>query len=87
MNKIFAYILILGTIVQLCGQSSDILIWEKDTLNLYSNPLEKRVDWQKINQSISEQIEEHLLATNNDSIIEISPFPSIFAGLVSSLTT
>ena len=74
MNKIFAYILILGTIVQVCGQSSDILIWEKDTLNLYSNPLEKRTDWQKINQSISEQIEENLLATRNDSIIEISPF-------------
>ena len=74
MNKIFSYILIVGTIVQVCGQNSDILIWEKDTLNLYSNPLEKRNDWQKINQSISEQIEEHLLATSKDSIIEISPF-------------
>ncbi|QWX82526.1 hypothetical protein H0I23_08545 [Cellulophaga sp. HaHaR_3_176] len=74
MNKFFAYILILGTIVQVCGQSSDILIWKKDTLNLYSNPLEKRTDWQKINQSISKQIEEHLLATSNDSIIEISSF-------------
>lgn len=73
-TKIFAYILILGTIIPVCGQSSDVLIWEKDTLNLYSNPLEKRTDWQKINQSISEQIEVHLLATSNDSIIEISPF-------------
>ena len=74
MNKIFSYILILGTIAQVCGQSTDILIWEKDTLNLYSNPLEKRNDWKEINQSISEQIEEHQLATSKDSVIEISPF-------------
>lgn len=74
MNKIFVYILILGTIAQASGQSSDILIWEKDTLNLYSNPLEKRTDWQEINQSISQQIEEHLLVRSNDSITEISPF-------------
>lgn len=74
MNKIFAYILILGTIAQVLGQSNNILIWEKDTLNLYSNPLEKRTDWWKINKVISEQIEEHQLAKNNDSIIEITPF-------------
>ena len=74
MNKIFAYILILGTIVQVSGQSSDILIWKKDTLNLYSNPLEKRTDWQEINQSITEQINEYVFNASNDSIIEISPF-------------
>jgi len=74
MNKIFAYILILGTIVQVSGQSSDILIWKKDTLNLYSNPLEKRTDWQEINQSITEQINEYKFNASNDSIIEISPF-------------
>ncbi len=74
MNKIFSYILILGAIAQICGQSIDVLIWEKDTLNLYSNPLENRNDWKEINQSISEKIEEHHLATSKDSIIESSPF-------------
>lgn len=74
MNKIFAYILILGAIAQISGQSSDILILEKDTLNLYSNPLEKRTDWQKVNQSISKQILDKQISLDNDSIIEISPF-------------
>ncbi|PVW13904.1 hypothetical protein [Marixanthomonas spongiae] len=74
MNKFFTYILILGVIGQTSGQSTDILIWEKDTLNLYSNPLEKRTDWEKINKSISEQIHDYQFNANNDSIIEISPF-------------
>ena len=74
MNKIFAYILILGTIVQVSGQSSDILVWEKDTLNLYSNPLESRTDWQRINQSITEQIHEYEFNASNDSIVELSSF-------------
>ncbi|WP_369049373.1 hypothetical protein [Tenacibaculum sp. UWU-22] len=74
MNKIFAYILILGTIVKVSGQNSDILVLEKDTLNLYSNPLEKRTDWERINQSITKQIQEYEFNASQDSIIEFSPF-------------
>lgn len=74
MNKIFAYILIFGTIIQVSGQSPDVLIWKNDTFNIYSNPLKKRTDWQKINQSISKQFLDKQISPDNDSIIEITPF-------------
>jgi hypothetical protein len=37
------------------GQSSDVLIWKYDTLNLYSNPLELKTDWEQLNQVITNQ--------------------------------
>ena len=67
MKKFFAYILILGIIIQVSGQNSNILIWKKDTLSLYSNPLDSRTDWQRIDQSITEQIHEYEFNARQDS--------------------
>lgn len=61
--------LILATFVS--GQSSDILIWKTDTLNLYLNPLELKSDWNEIDQKISTQIEKQRVKKSKDIETEV----------------
>jgi hypothetical protein len=56
------------------GQSSDILIWKSDTLNLYSNPLDLSIEWGDFGQIIENKIEEERTKKSNDSEIEIWPW-------------
>jgi len=67
MKKInFIVLLILTAFAN--GQSSDMLVWNNDTLNLYSNPLELRADGDKLNQIISTRIEEQKSIESKDTI-------------------
>jgi hypothetical protein len=53
------------------GQSTDVLIWKSDTLNLYSNPLKLKADWEQLNQVITSQIELNRIEKSKDSVILI----------------
>ncbi len=71
MKKIFIIILVLSIKITAIGQNNNILIWKSDTLNLYSNPLELRTDWKKLEETISIKIEKTLPFKNKDSVYEV----------------
>ncbi|PKP18869.1 MAG: hypothetical protein CVU07_01060 [Bacteroidetes bacterium HGW-Bacteroidetes-23] len=73
MKKLI-HILMLSTTIIVSGQSSDILISKSDTLNLYSNPLELRIDWEQLDQAIFNEIEDIRTEELKDSIIEFNPW-------------
>lgn len=72
MKKIIQIILFI--VATSANGQSDILIWKSDTLNIYSNPLELKKNWNQLDQIITDRIEENKPATNKDSLIEILPW-------------
>jgi hypothetical protein len=67
--KKFIYIVTIIFATMANGQSTDVLIWKSDTLNLYSNPLELKADWEQLNQVITSQIELNIIEKSKDSVI------------------
>lgn len=65
--KIIINILVFLSITLITAQSSDVLIWNSDTLNLYSNPLKLKPEWDEL---ISLKIENERSSENKDSVME-----------------
>lgn len=66
MKNIINILVFLSTTV-ISAQTSDVLIWNSDTLNLYSNPLKLKPEWDEL---ISLKIENERSSENKDSVME-----------------
>jgi hypothetical protein len=72
-TKLTTIIFLLITTIFI-GQNIDIVVKETDTLNLYSNPLELRSDWNIIDKKISNQIEKSRIDESKGSEIYMIPW-------------
>jgi hypothetical protein len=72
LMKKFIYIVSIIFATMANGQSTDVLIWKSDTLNLYSNPLELKADWEQLTPVITSQIELNRFEKSKDSVILIN---------------
>lgn len=72
MKKIIQVILFL--VATSANSQSHILIWKSDTLNIYSNPLELKNDWDQLYQVIIERRDRKRFGTKTDSVIEFIPW-------------
>jgi hypothetical protein len=60
MKRIFASLIFIFSLLKgySTSQIGDILIYNKDTMTLFSNPLELRNDWEKLSEIISNGLEK-----------------------------
>lgn len=72
MKKIIQIILFI--VATGANGQSDLLIWKSDTLNIYSNPLKLKKNWNQLDQTITDRIEEYRFGKNKDSVIAIIPW-------------